>query len=267
MIKRFIFLFIFWGSALAWAQNAAIEPALRDLCNQAMLYVYQDILAVKDRYPELADFNEKSFYENRDGIYAIFYEKKTSSLGGKPSPYAFGLTIENIKAQTFYGREGVSSFAFSALGIKFSSFQLPPPKRSQFNLRPLINRHGILISLEEQRHLPLRLELKPTKATFELNEPIEFDVVLTNVGKSNIFVKKLNFDMLYFVINNKPWGKPLTQKVSGGERVTLRQGESIRTRFKGQSYATTGVVEIHAVYRLLVNGVNPFATLKVQIVP
>lgn len=265
IMGRLIFVIIFWGIMITAARAAAIDPSLQELCNQAMLQAYQDVLAVKDRYPELAHFDEKSFYENREGIYAIFYETTIPGTNGKPQPYALGLTIESLTAKTFSGKGQVFNFGFPALGLKLSGFQSPAPKHGGFNLNPVIQRNGIPISLEEQLRLPLRLEIRPTQDIFRINEPIEFEVVLRNAGTSNIFVKKLDFDTLYFLINGKPWGTPPSDYKTGGERITLKRGAETRARFKGQSYVKPGIVEIHVMYRMVVRGVNPFATVTVRI--
>lgn len=264
-MKRFLFSLLFLGSLSAAAQGAELDTALRDLCNRALTNIYQDILAVQGQHPELKDFGENNFYKKEDGIYAIFFEGSAVGQPEGSQPYAFGLTIESLTKQTFKSQVGTFSFGFPALGIKFSGFQSPIPKRGQFDLRPLIHRHGIPVSLEEQKRLPVRLEVQPAKDHFALQEPIVFDVILTNKGSTSIFVKKLDVYTLYFIINNKPWGTPPSHQASGGERVSLKSGESLKTRFTGESYGEPGEVEMNVMYRLLVNGVNPFASVKIKI--
>lgn len=274
----FLVFFLLVFPALTWAAQLNIDQTTKDICNQVILNIYRDIMAVKDKYPELADFGEKSFYQNQYGIYAIVYKYHPKvnaddpNAERRPSPFAFGVTIDGLKDESFKKEVGRFGFSFSLLKIKIAGFQKNDLLRARFDVQPFIQDQGVLLNNHQQNYLPLRLSVNPLKDKFKVREDIEFEVVLTNTTKSNLVVKPLNFDNLSFYINGRLWGGQFWNQ-SGAQSWAsmqdgglLKGGESMRLTIKGESFQFPKEVLIRAVYNVAIDGVNPTAEIKVRVV-
>jgi len=246
-------------------ETPVIDDATREISRKVILNIYRDILAVKDQHPELAGFDEDCLYENRRGIYAIVYKQKDFDMEKQRDPADFGITIDAMADETFPGRPANLNFGFPLIGVKFAGYQPLYLPQGRFDLLKFINRRGIDLSLHEQKYLPLRLGIRPLKENFRIGEPIEFEVSLENASAANIYVKKLDWNSLYFLIGERPWGTPPDKKNQAGERVVLRAGEKLKARFKGSTFSSPKEMDVHAAYNLKVKGVSLFATTKIRI--
>lgn len=284
-IKNIAFIvFLFFSLPLTvGAKEVTIDATTKEVCNQVITNIYRDILHLQDKYKELTDFGEGAFYANKYGIYAIVYEyrpkpqaedkEKSQSLGS----FSFGVTIDGLDDDTFGQRVGQFALGFPLLGLKFSGYQQSNMLRSKFELLPLVQKHGILLDSHQQNLLPLRLFLRPVKETFKVREDIQFEVVLTNVSKSNLVVKTLNNDNLSFYINDRIWGvgfdaqdslrpviEPWVKLPIGG--TLLKAGESVKMTLRGESFQYPKEVMVRAIYEMAIDGINPTAELKVRVV-
>ena len=266
-----LFLFFFAATSFIHAEEIQIDEETKQICNQAMLNIYDDILAVKEKHKELVNFGENSFYENKYGIYTIVYQydgdtADNPDLKRKETPYAFALTVDKMADITFKQKEGAFNYGFPLLGIKFSGYQKKHVIRSQFDILPLVDKHGTLLSDHQQKYLPLRLYLRPLKENYRVRDDIEFEVVLKNVSKRNMIVKSLGYDSLYFLFNNEVWGASPSGGVKGGESLVLGAGQSISTVFKGASFQRPQEFNIYCVYRMTIKEINPYGILTLKIV-
>lgn len=247
------------------AQGGVLDPEVKEVCNQAILNIYYDILALKDRHKELADFNEKAVYENPYGLYAIVYEYSSGEKTPHQQPFAFAVTIDAMEDDFWGTKRGAFRFEYPVLGLKFSGYQQKHRLRTQFDLPAIVEKHGILVSEYQQRYLPLRLVLVPVKEEYYVREDIEFEVLLINISKRHMIVKPLGQETLFFLFNNQTWGTRPSEGVRTGKDIILKAGETLRRRFKGESFQNPKEITIYSLYRMSIHGVNPFATLKVNI--
>src|SRR5690349_17994220 len=83
------------SSALAEETYAPkLDPETKALCNKVMVNVYKDIIKAKTKYKHLKNFDEKSLFENKHGIYTILYKYEPEEGEDKrTSDYHFGITI------------------------------------------------------------------------------------------------------------------------------------------------------------------------------
>ena len=256
--------------SMSFAEEEGIDKATKEICNQTMLNIYYDILAVKDKYKELLNFGETAFFENKYGIYTIVYQYEGTTddkpeLKRKATPYAFAITIDRLNDITFKQKEGAFNFGFPVLGIKISGYQQKHVIRKQFNVLPLIDKYGAALSDHQQKYMPLRLYLKPLRESYHVRDDIEFEVVLKNVSKRNMIVKSLGYNSLYFLFNNEVWGTSPAGGTSGGQDSVLQPGESLSTVFKGASFQRPQEFEIYGVYKKTIEGINPYGILKVKV--
>jgi hypothetical protein len=266
MKKLLPFLLLCFVATSVYAQAPALDEKIKQICNQAILDIYYDILAVKEKHPSLANFDENVMYENKSGLYAIVYQYEGEATGRNKTRYAFGVTIDKLEDKTFPPQDGYFDYTFPVLGLKFSGYQRRTPGASQYDAFPLIQKHGGPLSDLQQERLPLRLFLRSTKDTYQVREEIEFEVVLKNVSKRHMVVKSLGQETLYFLFNNQFWGTRPFGAIQGSESVILKAGQSLTARFKGEGFQVPREIEIYGVYRMGIQGVNPSAVLRLQII-
>ena len=293
---------VFLGRAAADEEKTVFDEKLVELCNQVVMDIFHDIMAVKSKYKELAGFDESALSKNQYGIYQIVYQfgqthkKKYSQV----TPYQFGFTVDKIKDETFPEQEGLFNFSFPLLGIKLTGYQKKHLFRTQLDTLPFIQDRGALLADYQQTKMPLRLSVEPTKETFNVREHITLKVTLTNVTERHMAIRDPNKDTLYFVIENEVWGaakyekenKPKTaqekafaramiqqRKLAGnpignvreqrsrveGKRI-LRAGESITVIYEGESFLTPKEMDVYCAYRMSFEGVFPTGTTTIKIV-
>ncbi len=261
-----LFFSLLCGMGKSHAEEDAFDPKLKELCNEVVMSIYQEIEKEKARYPELENFDKSRLTENQYGIYQIDYEYTGEARDKAQTPYRFGLTIDRMKDVTFEQSRDSFNFGFPLLDVKFSGYQRKHLLRTQFDVLPLIQKYGDLLAGYQQEYLPLRLELRTIKDTYHVREDVEFEVILKNVSKRHMIVKGLGQSTLFFLFDNQYWGTRPTDNSQGGESVILKSGESIHMRFKGESFQKPHKFEIFSVYLMSIKGVNPTGTLKVSVV-
>lgn len=288
--------------AHAEEKKVVFDEPLVELCNQVMMNIFQDIMAVKSKHKELANFDESALSKNEYGIYQIIYQsapiekKKYSQI----TPYNFGLTIDQFKDEHFPGREGMFNFGFPLLGIKFTGYQKKHLVRSQLDITPFIQDRGLVLADYQQEKMPLRLTIEPTKELFNVREKIVFKVTLTNVTDRHMAIRDPDEKTLYFLIGNEVWGaveyedqsKPLTkqqralaramrrQRARQGrpegdireerdrveDKRILRAGESVSIIYQGGSFLTPKEMDVYCAYRMSFEGVFPTDTTTIKVV-
>ena len=263
--RPFFIVFIFLLTArICAAQDVVLTEETKKLANQVMLNIYYDVLAAKEKYPELAQFNEKTMYENKDGIYAIVYQFQPEGKLKVKEPFEFGITIVP-KANTIFQDQGQYAFnlEFPFLGLKFAGYAKKGLKQ-KFDIVGLINKHGILLADYQQKYLPLQLQVVANKSEYNVKEPIQFQVELKNVSKKHMYVENINEGNLYCLFNNHSWG---AQSQAGGSKakIILRAGESLKRTYIGVGLPEPKDVEIYCSYSMSLNGVKPSGVLRLRV--
>ena len=246
---------------LAQAESAVSQEAI-ELSNQTILGIYQEIINQKSNYPELKDFGESCLFKNKNGMYVLIYDYKDLVTG---DPYNFGITINVMDSTDFNDRVGRFSYGFPALGLKIVGFFNKHPIRTQYDIMPLISKHGMDLAEYQQGFLPLRIFIEPVKDVFKVKENLQFNIILKNVGKRHMVVKSLGEGSLFFLVNNQAWGKNPLSGNPGGKDEILKSGEEIQLKLKGESFQKPQEVEITCFYGMSIDGVNPIAKARVRI--
>ena len=268
--KIMIAVLLFWATAaVGWAEEkvADFSRETKDVCNQVMINIYKDILKVKNKYPELTNFDEKVLHENEYGIYAIVYEDtRPEAIGKKKPPFEMGLTIDKMEDATFPEKTNTFNFAFPLLGLKFSGYQTKRMLRTQYDIMPLVYGHGTTLEDYQQQFMPLQLTVRTLRDVYKVREDIEFEVSLKNVSNRHMKVKSLGIKTLFFIFGNMAWGTSPALGAKGGGNVILKSGESLTLKLKGESFQKPRDVEIYCAYRMSIKGVNPSTTLRIKVV-
>lgn len=252
------------GSVLAFAQLPAIDDETKKIANQVIADIYYDILAQKSKYPELAQFDETTMFENQQGLYAILYSYKPAE-NKKSEVYEFGLTVINIDTPIFQ-EQGQYAFNLQlpVLGLKFAGYFKRTVRGKYFDIMGMINKHGVVLADHQQKYMPLQLSLNTAKTTFTTQESIQFEVELKNVSLKNMWVKEISDATLYCLFNDKSWGTQ-ARGASGTKNLILKSGESIRRQFVGAKLKEPQEIEIYCSYGLSIKGVKPSGILKVKV--
>jgi hypothetical protein len=245
-----------------------MDAFLKDLCNQVMFAIYQDITTFKEEYMELEDFGPYVLSENQYGIYSLEYEYIVSEGFQKGERIAFGVTIVRLDDTNFnqYGNQAFA-FGFPLLDLKFSGYQQESRRQEAFDIQKVIQKNGNLLLAEQNKHLPLKLTLETVKENYHVGEDIEIIVILQNVSSKNFWVKELSEDTLFFIYGDTHWGtrKIGPKKQQKIKRQILKQGQRISERFVGSGFLEPQEIEIFGSYVVTFKGVNPSSFLKIII--
>ena len=249
---------------LAFAQAPAVDAETKKIANQVVADIYHDIFAHKSKYPELAQFDESTMFENKQGLYAIVYKYKPAE-DKKAEVYEFGLTVIDIDTPIFQ-EQGQYAFDLHlpVLGLKFAGYFKRTVRGKYFDIMGMINKHGVLLADHQQKYMPLQLNLRTEKSVFAVQEAIQFQVELKNTSKKNMWVKEINDSTLYCLFNNRSWGTQ-AQGASRTKDLILKSGESIHRQFVGEKLKEPSEIEIYCSYSLSVKGVKPSGILKVKV--
>ncbi|MFA5260812.1 MAG: hypothetical protein WC450_06255, partial [Candidatus Omnitrophota bacterium] len=280
------------------AQSNKVDPQTKQLCNQVMINIYKEILSLKDKYRELSQFDKGVLYKNKVGIYAIVYKykEKMEYPDGTVEykiPYSFAVTIDRMKDKTFEERDGAFAYSFPALSLKFNGYQNKRLLRTQFSILDVLGAQGKVLNDYQQQFLSVRLFIKSSKDVYKVDEPVDFEVYLTNVSKANLVMKELNDETLHFSINGKIWGAGLGDKKAipkdpkeankmalearrEARNVDLREkrikqgllaaGEAFTITFQGITFSEPQDVVVEAVYNVPIKEVYPTAFFQFKVV-
>lgn len=230
--------------------------------------IYNDILAVKPKYPELKNFGSKSLSRNKYGFYVITYENKEVMTVRAENYYKFVLTITGVSEKPYKeSYADIISYSYPVLGLKFSGFQTKGFRGKRFNIDSSIQKFGQSVYNHQQKYIPLQLIMESEKSIYRPEERIKFKVTLKNSGSQRLKVKNLGEESLFFTIDNKVWGTEpdLTNPGNKGQEVILDQDRSITRGFVGDSFNVPREIEIFGTYNMSYKGVLPMGSIKIRI--
>src|SRR5213594_863425 len=94
MKKLLIFVLLFFTATVHAADEAAVlDEQTVKVCNKTLMNIYDNIIAVKDKYPELQAFGPNNLSQNHFGLYVLSFENKDCQTLRGDDYYRFGLTI------------------------------------------------------------------------------------------------------------------------------------------------------------------------------
>ena len=235
MKKILLLIFILCLSSFCYAEDYVADKETKEICNQVMQNIYNEILAQGDNHEELSLFDEKALSLNQYGIYQIEYRydypPDPLKEKSRKKPFVFGLTINQQDDSAFQDHWGFFDFPLPALKLKFAGYQKKRLKRAEFNLLPFIEKNIYRLYNHQQKYLPLKVSVVPVKDTFEVRESVEFEVILENVSKGHMIVKLLDDTTLSFLVDNKFWGaRSVRKKEPSNEREAKLMAIAAKTR-------------------------------------
>ena len=114
--------------------------------------------------------------------------------------------------------------------------------------------------------MPLKIIIEPTKSSFTTNEDVIVEVVLRNVSKRHMYVRPLNKDTLYFLIDDQYWGTKPTEAAPDEVQKILYSGEEERMSYRIGVFQQPQTIHMMCFYRMAIHGVNPFGVQEISIV-
>ncbi len=267
-IQRGLFslIILLFLSSISYAQSKpTIESSLKDLANKVMDHIYVEILNSKNQYPGLKDFGPESLLRNQYGIDVIQYKEASLDSQSHPlkKPLKFGVTIVGLNDTYFDpGQYSFFNFGFDLLELKFTGYQQGTPKDG-FDIQKLIEKYGQELWEQQLKKLPLQLSIKLDNDQFNVGEPIEFTVTLTNTSRTALKVKDLNLQSIALWYNN--------EKISASDPVKTKEivlavHKSIVKKFQIEGFAEAGPYKIFVDYVMTFKGINPTATIIFDVV-
>ncbi|HRZ39661.1 MAG TPA: hypothetical protein P5246_01505 [Candidatus Omnitrophota bacterium] len=269
LIIGFLIGFMCTGSVFS-ADDQAIDPQVIELSNRIMQDIFSEVKTSQPKFKELAQFSDQNLFKNAQGIYAIKYEYKPVAQSGDASqqdlPYELAVTIDGMEQWTFEPRKGMFNYGFPLLKLKISGYQKKHPIRTQFDIDPLVKKYGQILADEQQKLMPLKIIIEPTKSSFTTDEDVIVEVVLRNVSKRHMYVRPLNKDTLYFLIDDQYWGTKPTEAAPDEVQKILYSGEEERMSYRIGVFQQPQTIHMMCFYRMAIHGVNPFGVQEISIV-
>lgn len=225
------------------------DKKVNDKVNEVIRKIYDQVIAGKARYKELAAFDEKCMTMDSNGFLTIKYETEVPAPRGETYPYAFKLVVEPLrseKAPKAILKDGQFEYALPFLNLQFSGYVVKHPIRRQFDFQAVFERAAEDLVDYQQQFLPLRFMIIVEEKSFKTNQPIRFKVVLANASEHNILVKGLGQQTLFFTLNNAAWGTDAGQVEVLSPREKARQERQkqaemrayLRAQKKGKALTT-----------------------------
>ena len=267
IVGLFSLNYLIFFSPHSYAQEISLDDATKEVCNQAVRNIYEEILKAKDKYQELSDFDERVLSKNQYGIYSITYQYKDPRSKAH-EPYEFRIIIVGMDDKPYHypGFED-QHYGFPALNLRVSSFIRRDRRVEHFDIDRPINKNNEILYEYQQQFLPFQVILKSEKDTFKVGERIEFEVIIKNQTQKSFKVKSLGEESLFFTIDHREWGtKPSSPSQNSSKEVVIDPGGSIHRGFKGDSFETPRDIEILCTYNAAYKGILPFGSLKIKIV-
>ena len=253
----------------ARAEEIILDEQTQRICNKAMMDIYKDILAAKEKYPELQYFDSNALSQNKYGLYEINYENKEVMTVRADNYYKFGLTMVGMQDRPYNEAYADNiSYSYPVLGLKFAGFQTKGFRGKRYNIDNSVQKFGQAIYNHQQKYIPLQLILESDKYIYKTEERIKFKVTLKNNGSQRLRVKNLNEASLFFTIDNKVWGTEpdLAKPGDRSNQVILNPDRSISRGFVGDSFNVPREIEIYGTYNMAYKGVLPMGSIKIKIV-
>jgi hypothetical protein len=234
--------------------------------NEAVERIYNQIEALKDRYPELANFSRSVIKQNPDGFKEISYAHKVpyASWNTDEDPYGLNISLHVEKLE-----QGVAEITpdspewrFNLLGFKVVLDVSGRGQLTAFDPQTIVRQNIEELSLLEQNVLPFRLELTSDKDVYAPDEAITLTVTLQNLGLQPFRVFDLDEHSLFCQIDDMVWGSLAPKEAK--EKVLTPNGaitRILRVRGISQPKAT----QISCRYGIGFRGVLPYNRIKVII--
>lgn len=266
LIKKFkIFILIFLWIGVSSPAFGESTQELRTTYNAAIKAVVQEVVSMKNSYPELEGFSSSAIQKDTNGFSRVFYTHDAGGLDPKQDPYGFDLSIhvEPLDVQEDLDSDTTESrWPFPLLGIKVVAQSQRKGSSASFDVNKIVESHMDILNDLEQKSLPFQLDLKPQRDVFDVSENIGITVSLINSGSKGFRVADLNENSLYCTFADRDWG---TQEGPREFNSLLNPGSSITTLLTIPGSDTPQDMWISCQYAIAFKGVRPYKRIKVSI--
>lgn len=252
-------------SSLCFAQQKSPDEKTKQVSNEVIKNIFNEMLSSKEKYPELANFSEENLFENQYGIATISYEFQDAD---NSDLYEILVTVIGLQdSPPLQPQLEYKKAEFPILGLKVLTVT-PKNKRARFfNLDKLVAKDLELLNEHQQLYLPLEIILKPEKDVYKVGERISFEVYVKNRTTQPLQINNLNEKSLFFTINNLEWGTNAATSDATTKDVIVKPNDIVKRAFKGDSFRKPGDVEIYCKYNVAYRGILPFGKVKIRIEP
>ncbi len=259
---------VFLCAIVFFRKAFSLDQETKDLCNQVMMNIFDDLEKQKEVYPELSNFGSSNLTTNQFGFYNIQYKFEDKTQPENNQIFEFGITIVGInEPRAFATKRSTFDLGFPLLDLRFSGYQRRNINTRRFNLEEIVQKEGQVLWDSQQKYMPYQLKITAVKSEYKVGEDIDFIVSLCNTTQSNISIKDLSSNTLYFLYDNKMWGAVEVNPDEVPDRqIVLKAGEVIRKTFRGPHMNTPQEFEIYVSYGLTYQGIKPSDSLKIKVV-
>lgn len=211
-----------------------VKPAAQ-IINEVIKKIYDRIIASKEKYKELAAFDEKCLTMSPGGFLSLHYETEVPSRS-ETYPFIFKIDVEPLKTPTAKAMadQGYFDYALPLLNLQFSGYVVKHPLRRQFNIQSILEEYAEELVDYQQQFMPLRFMIIAEEKSFKVNKPIYFKVVLINTSEHNILVKSLGKETLFFTLNRSVWGTQFGEAQVLSPREKARQDRAQQAAQRAQ---------------------------------
>ncbi len=271
-MKRFLLplLIVLIQPRFTSAAELSVDQPTRQYIQTVMQHIYDDVIQVKDKYPELANFNESVIRKDANGLDKINYEYQDPRIKSKNNIYAFSLEIIGLSEEPAE-KEGYHEdhTDYPALKLRFLVYSRKNSLWHRHSVQKVFDKYSDEIFAYQQKYLPIELILTPGQDSFKENEKITVEVMVKNASSRIYDVKDLNNETVYCTLNGSPWGivKSPTEFRPAVKDIRLNPGDTFKRRFVGSGLERPGQVELDCSYNVSYEGIRPEGTSKVTIVP
>ncbi|MCA9406102.1 MAG: hypothetical protein KC684_06160 [Candidatus Omnitrophica bacterium] len=264
-MRKLIFTigFILILSGAARAQT--FDPVVRDLAEEVIQGIYEDVKGASQDHPELKGFNVVALSKGIDNVTKIEYEYINDQTLDKV--YRFAVEAVPLDQANTYGQgPKVFEIAYPVLNIKLIGV-LDRKYASHFDAEPVIAKNAEKLLQYEQQQIPYALEVASEKNLYNVGEPIEFTIILKNKTNQNLKLRELNEETLFFNFNGKEWGTRAMDPANVRHvlPVILGPQESITTTFYHEGVRRPQNVVIEGRYALPYNGSFAQDTISIEV--
>ncbi|MBL8013587.1 MAG: hypothetical protein JNN05_07030, partial [Candidatus Omnitrophica bacterium] len=181
---------------------------LKGVYNSAIKAVVDEIVSMKNSYPELEGFSISSIQQDSRGFSRVYYAHDPGLGDSKDDPYGFELVIdaEPFEPSTDATSQTQAQLTFPLLGIKVVARAERKGASASFDVTKIVESHMDVLNDLEQKFLPFQLDLKPQKEIFDISEDMSITVSLVNSGAKGFRVADLNEKSLYCTFADRDWG-------------------------------------------------------------
>lgn len=238
--------------------------AIQSQYNAAIESIVDEILKVRNGYPELEGFSKSVISVDANGFDRVFYTHGSAS--GVDS-YAYQLSINPtlLDTEVFVPADAsTQEIKFPLLGFKVVVESPGKGESTSFDYHKIVLSNMERLNVLEQEFLPFRLKLQAQKESFRVYEDIAITAILQNVGQKAYQVADLGENSMYCQIGQSEWGEP--QGSPDLNRV-LNSGASLAKILKVYGFDTPQELWISCTYAIAYRGVQPYDRIKVAIIP